>query len=93
MAPSLFEARWTLRRALKEGRAAGQDPGLTSRTTRPEVASSTTILFDEVEVSRWLGVAGLKQTATAESTWPLARSRALISTRSSWVRAANSHRP
>lgn len=73
--------------------ATGPDSGLTSRTRRPDMASSTTTLLDDKDTSRWLRGAGLKQTATAESRPLLAGSRALMSTRSSWETAATSHQP
>lgn len=59
---------------------AGQGPQLTSRTTRPEVESSTTTLLDDVDTSRWLGGAGPKQRATAESRRLLPTSKVLTST-------------
>lgn len=72
----------------KRSQAADHGPGLTSRTTRPDAASSTTTVWDDVDTSRWPGGTGPKQMATAESRWLLASSRALTSTRSSWGRAA-----
>lgn len=57
---------------------------LTSRMMRPDAASSTMTLLDEVDTSRWPRAAGPKHTAMAESRRPLARSRVPMSTRSSW---------
>lgn len=55
-------------------------PGLTCRTTRPDLASSTVIMLEDMDTSRWLGGEGPKQRATAESRQLPARSRALTST-------------
>ena len=54
-------------------------PGLTCRTTRPDLASSTAIVLEDMDTSRWLGDEGPKQRATAESRQLPARSRALTS--------------
>lgn len=70
---------------------AGCSPGLTFWTTRPDTVSSTTIVLDAVDTSRWSGGAGPKHTATAESWCLQARSRALTSTCSSWGTAVCSH--
>lgn len=64
------------------GRGPGRQPQpeLTSRTTRPDLASSTAIVFEDVDTSRWPGGEEPKQRATAESRQLPARSRALTST-------------
>lgn len=49
---------------------------LTSRTTWPDVASSTKVVANDVDTSRWPGGAGPKQMAVAETRWLLARSGA-----------------
>lgn len=71
---------------------ADRSPGLTSRTTRPDMVSSTMTVLEDVDTSRWPGGPGPKQTATAESRRLLARSSALTLIRSSWERAPSSHR-
>lgn len=59
---------------------------------QPDAESSTTTL-DDVDTSRWLGGAGPKQMATAESRELLARSTVLMSTLKSWGKqqVATSH--